>query len=102
MQFAAAGHAKHVRIVAVLHPQRDVGQQLPVQALAQLAGGQELPVAAGERRLVDLEIHGDGGFVHRQRRQASGRSGSHSVSEMARPSMPVTATMSPAEACSTS
>ena len=39
------------------HLQRDVAEQLALQALAQVPRGDELPVASGHRRRVDAEHH---------------------------------------------
>ena len=49
MQLAAPAHAHDVRLVRVVDAQRDVALQLAVQALAQLAAGDELAFAPGER-----------------------------------------------------
>ena len=52
-----------------LYAQRYVVLQLLVQALTDLAAGQELAFAPGERRFVDLEGHRDRRFINRQGRQ---------------------------------
>ena len=44
-------------------------RRLPPQALAELARGDELALAAGEGRVVDGEDHGDRGLVDRDGRQ---------------------------------
>ncbi len=44
--------------------ERDVAVHLAFQALAQVARGDVVAVAAGERRIVDREDHGDRGLVH--------------------------------------
>ena len=72
VQFAAAVDLELVRIVRFLDAQRDVGQRLAEQALADLAAREVLALAAGERRGVDLERHADGRLVHHQRRQRFG------------------------------
>ena len=72
VQLAAAGDLELVRVVRVLDAQRDVVQQLLLEALADLAAGEVLAFLAGERRLVDLEGHADGRLVHLQRRQPFG------------------------------
>ena len=72
MQFAAARHDKAIRRAAFLHAQRDIVQKLPVQTVADVAAGDELPLAAGERRVVHLEGHAHGRLVDVQRRQGLG------------------------------
>ena len=44
-------------VVGLLDAQRDVVLQLALEALADLAAGDELAFAAGERRVVHLEVH---------------------------------------------
>ena len=72
VQFAAAVDLELVRVVRFLDAQRDVGQRLAEQSLADLAAGEVLAFAAGERRGVDLERHADRRLVHDQRRQRLG------------------------------
>ena len=82
-----------------LHLQRDVALQLALEPVADLPAGDELAFAAGERRVVDAE-------VHRQRRlvdaaasaAAPGCSRSVSVTPMPMSSMPLISTMSPGPA----
>ena len=50
------------------HADRDVADQLLVEAIAQVARGDVLAFAAGERRGVDAEDHRDGRLVDRDRR----------------------------------
>ena len=47
----------------VFDPERDVALELLVQPLTQLARRDELAVLAGERRVVDEEVHADGGLL---------------------------------------
>ena len=54
-----------------LHAQRHVGLQFRLQPVPQLAAGDVLALAAGQRRVVDAEVHGQRRLVdleHRQRR----------------------------------
>ena len=102
MQFAAAADLERVGAVGVRDAQRDVRFELAHQPVADLARGEVLALAPGERRGVDHEEHRDGRFVDRDRGDALGDAASAIVSPMLRPSMPETQTMSPAEASSTS
>ena len=70
VEFAAAGDAELVRIVQLLDAQGDVGDQLAVKTLLDLARGDVLAFTPGKRRIVDLEGHRDGRLVHDQRGQA--------------------------------
>ena len=65
----APGDAELLRVVALLHPQGHVVDQLPLQAFLELAGGQVFAAAPGEGGAVDLEGHAHRGLVHRQWRQ---------------------------------
>ncbi len=69
MQLTTARHFEDRVVAGVLHPQRHVGLQFAVQAVAQLAAGDELAFAAGQRRGVDAEVHGQRRLVHLQHRQ---------------------------------
>ena len=66
MQLAATGHLELVGAVTRLHPQRHIVDQLPLQALLDVARGDVLALAAGEGGVVDLEGHADSGLVNRQ------------------------------------
>jgi hypothetical protein len=70
VQFAASRDEEHVGILGFLDAQGDVGQQLLFQAFADLAAGDVLAFLAGQRRGIDLEIHGQRRLIHHQRRQA--------------------------------
>ncbi|KCB28214.1 hypothetical protein L543_2719 [Bordetella hinzii L60] len=73
VQFAAARDFEHRVVAGVAHAQRHVGLELSLQAVAQLAAGHELAFAAGQRRSVDHEVHGQGGLVDAQHGQRLGR-----------------------------
>src|SRR5712675_820061 len=73
MQFAAAEHDELVRIPGGFDPQCHVVDGLALQALADLAAGDEFAFPAEERRGVDLEGHADGRFVDGEARQRFGR-----------------------------
>src|ERR1039458_314683 len=62
LQFAAAHHGESVRR-NLIDADGDVGQQLLVQALGEVARGDVLAFASAEGRGVDHELHGDGGLV---------------------------------------
>ena len=75
LQFAAAQHLERIGGAGVFDAQRNVGQQLFFQALAQIARGDVGAVLARERRGVHREQHGDGRLVDgdvRQRRRILG------------------------------
>ena len=63
VQFAATEHPKHVRLGGVLDAQGDVALQFAVQPLADLAAGDVLALAPGQRRSVDLESHRQRGLI---------------------------------------
>jgi hypothetical protein len=69
MQLAATKDRKHVGIRGVLDPERHVGQQLAREPLAQVAAGDVLPVAPGQRRSIDLELHRQRRLIDRDQRQ---------------------------------
>ena len=69
MQLAAPRHQEGAGIAGVLHAQGDIVDQLLVQSLADLSAGDELALLTGQRRIVDLESHADGGLVDGQARQ---------------------------------
>ncbi|MNS88971.1 hypothetical protein D3C72_1229650 [compost metagenome] len=69
MQFATARHFEHRVVARVAHTQRHVGLQLAVEAVAHLAAGHELAFAAGQRRRVHHEVHGQRRLVDAQHRQ---------------------------------
>ena len=69
MQFTTAGDAELVRIFGLFHAQGHVVDQLLVQTLQNVAGGDELAFFTGERRGVDLEGHVHGRLVNGERRQ---------------------------------
>ena len=69
VQLPAPGDPQYVRLVGVFHAQRHVALQLAVQPLAQLPAGDELALAPGERRGVDLEVHRQRRLIHADGRQ---------------------------------
>ncbi len=69
MQFAAPEDGEDVGVGGVLDLERDIGQELPRQALAQIAAGDVLAFLAGEWRGVDLELHRQRRLVDRDHRQ---------------------------------
>ena len=72
VQLAAARDFEHAVFVGVAHLQRDIGLQLAVEPVADLPARDELAFAAGERRVVDAEVHRQGrlvDFEHRQRQR---------------------------------
>ena len=69
LQFAAAEHLEGVRRTGVLHLERDVGEQFLVETVAEIARGDELAFAAGEGRVVDVELDRDRGLVDGDLRQ---------------------------------
>ena len=73
VQFAATGHQENVRVVGVFDAQRHVLQQFLFQALADLAAGDELAFATGQRRAIHHEVHGQRRLVHRDRLHRLGR-----------------------------
>ena len=72
VQFAAAGHAEDVGVFGVFHAQGHVGEQLFLQAVADLAAGDEFAFGAGQGAGVDHEIHGEGGLVHAEHGHTDG------------------------------
>ena len=64
MQFTPTGNKEGIRVAGFLQLHRNVRQQFLFKAFAQLAAGDELAFLSGKRRSVDLEIHGQGGFIH--------------------------------------
>ncbi len=63
LQLAASHDAEGVGAVGVFHAQRNVGEQLFLQTIAQIARGDVLAFSAGEGRGVDHELYGDGRLV---------------------------------------
>ena len=69
VQLAAPVDGEHVGVAGFFDAQRDVGEQLALQPLAQVAAGDVLAVATRERRGVDLELHRQRRLVDRDQRQ---------------------------------
>ena len=72
LQLAAAEHLEGVGRAGLFHADGDVGEQLFFEALAQIAAGDVCAFAAGEGRVVDAELDGDGGLVDDDERQRRG------------------------------
>ena len=73
MELAPAGDAVGVGAVGLLHPERHVPLQLPVQSVLELAAGDVLPLAPRERAVVDDEVDRDRRFLDRDAGQPLGR-----------------------------
>ena len=63
LQLAAALHLPGVGALGRADPQRDVADQLGVEAALDQAGGELRAVGAGQRRGVDADGHGQAGLV---------------------------------------
>ena len=68
LQLAAADDLHLLRRIGRLEPDRDVAEQLAIEAVADLAGGHVLAIATGHRRRVDAEDHRHGRLVDGDRR----------------------------------
>ena len=64
LQFAAAHHLKGIGTTRIFDANGDVGEQLFVETIAQVTRSDQMPFAAGERRIVDGERHRNGGFIN--------------------------------------
>ena len=62
MQLAPPRDLECVGVLRVLDAKRDIGVQFAVQAVTDVAGGHILSFLAGERTVIDAEIHRDGGL----------------------------------------
>ncbi len=62
VQLTAAGNLEAVCSSSLLHAKRHVGVQLAEQTVADVTGGHKLTLCTGQRRIVDHEVHGDGGL----------------------------------------
>ena len=103
LHFAAAADVENVRVVGLLDAQGDVGADFLHQPFPDVAGGDELAVDAGERAVVDGELHLDGRRINRHERQRRAVLANRViVSPMNTSSKPVRPTMSPACASGTS
>ena len=99
LQLAAADDLHLLGRLGRLDADRDVAEQLLVEPVLDLPRGDELAVAAGERRGVDAEDHRHRRLVDGDRRQRPcGFSASAIVSPIMMSSMPARQTMSPAAA----
>ena len=73
MQLAASGDEERIGVAGLVDAQRDVGQHLLGQSVAQIARRHVLAFAPRERRRVDLEVHRQRRLVDHDRRQRLGR-----------------------------
>ena len=71
LQLAASGDPEAVGRVGLFDPDRDVAEQLLVEPLPQLPGGDMLAVLASEGRGVDPEDHRDGRLIDDDARQGA-------------------------------
>ena len=62
MQLTTAGNLEAVCGSGLLHAERHVGIQLAEQTVTDVTGGHELTLCTCQRRIIDHEIHGDGGL----------------------------------------
>ena len=69
MQLTAAAHRPAIGGIGVFDPQGHIGEQLLLQAIADLAAGYEFALLAREGGIVDHEGHLQGGFIHMDQRQ---------------------------------
>ena len=69
VQFAAAGHSELVGVVLLFNTQGDIVDQFAIEAVLNIARGDELAFATGERAVIDLESHRQGRFVDGEKRQ---------------------------------
>ena len=60
MQFAAAGNLESIRVLRIFYPEADIGIELTVQTIADMAGCNVFTFTAGQRRVIYDEIHRDG------------------------------------------
>src|SRR5690606_36098656 len=72
VQFATAADFEDRFVRGVIHAQRHVRLELQLEPFANLAAGDELSFAPGQRRGVHHEVHGERGFVNAQHRQRFG------------------------------
>ena len=99
LQLAAAHDLEGVGGVGGLDADRDVGEQLLLQPVLDVARRHPLALAAGEGRGVDGEDHRERRLVDVQRAAAARVSSAEvTVSPMAMPSKPARATISPQSA----
>ncbi len=73
LEFAAARDLERLGLVAVGHLDGDVALGLPEQAVADLAGGDLLAFAAGQRAVVDAEGHRQGRRIDRDGGERGGQ-----------------------------
>src|SRR6185369_4369153 len=59
MQLTASGNGPGIGRLRILDTQRDVSLELAIQPVTNLSRRHKLSIAAGKRRVVDEEVHGD-------------------------------------------
>ena len=64
LQLPPSAHLEGVGPLRRLHPERDVPEDLPLQAVADVAGGEVLALPAGHRAVVHEKEHRHGRLVH--------------------------------------
>ena len=62
VQLAAAGDLEGLGRISILDPQRNIRIKFSVEPVADMAAGDIFSVFAGQRRIVDVESHGDRGL----------------------------------------
>ena len=72
LQLPSSQHLERIGAAGVLNAQGNVGQQFFRQPIAQIARGDVVAFASGERRSVDREHHRDGRLVDHDGRQRRG------------------------------
>ncbi len=72
MQLTAAGNLEAICRSGLLHAKRYIGVQLTEQTVTDVTGGHELTLCTGERRIIDHEIHGNGGLRNLLERNGGG------------------------------
>ena len=60
MKLAPAGNLEAVRIFSFFDTKAHVSVQFPEETVAQVTGGNILTLLAGQRTVIDKEVHGDG------------------------------------------
>ena len=59
MQLASAGDLEGICVLGILHAEGNVGVQLSVQSVAQMAGGDVFSFLTCQRAVIYTEVHGD-------------------------------------------
>ncbi len=72
MQLAAAGDLEGLRGIGILDAQRDIGVELSVETVADVAAGDIFAVLARQRGIIDIEGHCNGGLGNLLERDGHG------------------------------